>query len=70
MEEEKEKEADNKERSSSSFSSFGTKTTNNCLAGWCFEPSQPLGIIPGLKRNTNPSLSYNKDGGLEYKKSR
>ena len=31
------------------------KTT---LVSWCFEPSQPLGIISGLKTNFTPSLSY------------
>ena len=25
---------------------------------WCFERSQPLGSISGLKTNSNPSLSY------------
>ena len=25
--------------------------------GWCFEPGKPVGIISGLKRNSNPSLS-------------
>ena len=28
------------------------------LVSWYFEPSQPLGIISGLKTNFNPSLSY------------
>ena len=28
------------------------------LIGWGFEPSRPLGIISGLKTNSNPSLSY------------
>ena len=25
---------------------------------WCFEPSQPLRIISGLKEDFNPSLRY------------
>ena len=28
------------------------------LVSWSFEPSQPLGIISGLKTNSNPSLSH------------
>ena len=29
----------------------------NNLVNWCFEPSQPLGIISGQKTNSNSSLS-------------
>ena len=47
---------------------FGKVTKSDCiyisifsdlrssLVSWCFEPSQPLGIISGLKRNSTPSL--------------
>ena len=28
------------------------------FVSWCFEPSQPVGIISGLKTNSIPSLSY------------
>ena len=28
------------------------------LVSWCFEPSQPQRIIPGLETKTNPSLTY------------
>ena len=28
------------------------------FVSWCFEPSQPLGILSGLKTNSKPSLSY------------
>ena len=28
------------------------------FVGWCFEPSQPLGVTSGLNTNSNLSLSY------------
>ena len=33
-------------------------TTDRQLVSWCFEPSQPLGIVSRLKTDFNPSLSY------------
>ena len=34
-------------------------TARHCLfVGWCFEPSQPLGVTSGLNRNSNLSLSF------------
>ena len=35
---------------------------SNCnLVSWCFEPSQPVGMISGQKTNFNPSLSRSAD---------
>ena len=33
--------------------------------GWCFEPSQPLRIISGLKTNFNPSFNYSTHKSLK-----
>ena len=34
------------------------------LVSWCFEPSRPLGITPGLKTNFSPSLGYSAHKSL------
>ena len=39
------------------LSSATVSSTGGYLVSWCFEPSQPLRIIPGLTTNFNPSLS-------------
>ena len=34
------------------------------LVGWCFQPSQPLGVTSGLDTNSNLSLSYSAHKSL------